>query len=77
MGNVRHKRKSIQLYSAISLIALGCTLLIAGFCIPPTGEIHNSVLIAFGEILTFAGALMGIDYRYKDYTKNAEDNEKD
>ena len=28
-------------------------------------EIDNSVLVAFGEISTFAGALFGVDYSYK------------
>ena len=40
-------------------------MLIAGFVIPPVGEIHHSVLIAFGEILTFSGSLVGIDYKYR------------
>lgn len=45
--------------------AVGCVLLIAGFIVDPLGEIHQSVLIGFGECMTFAGALLGIDYRYK------------
>lgn len=63
--NLRKHKPTIQLLVAIALIALGCGLLVAGFILPPPGEIHNSVLIAFGEILTFAGALFGIDYHYK------------
>lgn len=47
------------------MVVTGVGLLIAGFCVPPVGEIHNSVLIAFGEISTFAGALFGVDYHYK------------
>ena len=43
----------------------GVLLLIAGFVIPPMGEIDHSVLIAFGEILTFSGSLVGIDYKYR------------
>lgn len=54
-----------QLAAAVSVTATGCTLLIAGFIVSPFGEIHQSVLIGFGECLTFAGALLGIDYRYK------------
>jgi len=27
--------------------------------------IHSSVLVAFGEVLSFVGALMGIDYHFK------------
>ena len=33
--------------------------------LPPLAEIHHSVLIAFGEILTFSGSLIGIDYKYR------------
>ena len=40
-------------------------MLTAGFICPPVGEIHHSILIAFGEILTFSGSLIGIDYHYK------------
>ena len=57
--------KKVQLVLAVSLCAFGVLLLIAGFVIPPMGEIHHSVLIAFGEILTFSGSLIGIDYKYR------------
>lgn len=53
MNFIKHKA-TLQLISAIVLILVGCGLLIAGFIMPPPGEIHNYVLIAFGEILTFA-----------------------
>ena len=59
------KRKNIQLASALFLIAVGAGLLIAGFTVSPTGQIHSSVLVSTGEILTFAGALFGIDSRYR------------
>lgn len=45
--------------------AVGAGLLIAGFIVAPTGVIHSSVLVAFGETMTFAGALFGIDYKYR------------
>ena len=70
--NFKNHKSAIQLCSAIFLITVGCGLLIAGFILPPSGEIHTSVLVAFGEILTFAGALFGIDYHYK-----YKDHEKD
>ena len=57
--------KKVQLVLAVSLCGFGGILLIAGFVIPPMGEIHHSVLIAFGEILTFSGSLIGIDYHYR------------
>ena len=72
--NFKNHKSAIQLCSAIFLITVGCGLLIAGFILPPSGEIHNSVLVAFGEILTFAGALFGIDYHYKYKSQNHEEN---
>lgn len=59
------KKEKTQLIVACLLVVLGTGLLIAGFIIPPVGIIDNSVLIAFGEIATFAGSLFGIDYHYK------------
>ncbi len=56
---------TLQLWIAVGMITAGCVLLGCGFMFPPKGEIHSSVLVAFGEILTFAGALFGIDYKYK------------
>ena len=50
---------------AVLLTVGGLALLFAGFWCEPIGEIHNSVLVAFGEVATFAGALSGVDYRYK------------
>lgn len=64
-----------QLLVSALLIIVGCGLLIAGFCVPPVGIIDNSILIAFGEILTFVGTVFGIDYNYK--SKTFKNNEKD
>ena len=72
--NLNKHKPTIQLLAAIFLIVVGCSLLVTGFIIPPPGEIHNSVLIAFGEILTFAGALFVIDYHYKYKSNNHEEN---
>lgn len=71
MDAKKHK-PTIVLATAVILVALGCGLLIAGFVTPPPGEIHNSVLVAFGEILTFAGACFGMKYHYQ-YRKHEED----
>ena len=55
----------LQLIIATLLCLTGITLLFLGFWIPPQGEIDPSVLVAFGETSTFAGALFGVDYKYK------------
>ena len=61
----KKKTPEHQLYCAVGVTVIGCSLLIAGFIVAPLGQIHQSVLIGFGECLTFAGALLCIDYRYK------------
>ena len=47
------------------MTVFGCVIITVSFFIDPRGEIHPSVLAAFGEILTFAGTVLGIDYKYK------------
>lgn len=59
------KKLTVQLVMAILLVLSGIVLLFSGFWIAPKGEIHSSVLVAFGETCTFAGALFGVDYSYK------------
>ena len=54
-----------QLCLSTSLVIFGVVLIVYSFIVPPTGVIDPTVLTAFGEILTFAGAIIGIDYRYK------------
>ena len=57
--------KTVQLFLSVGLCVFGGMLLVSGFFCPPLAEIHHSVLIAFGEILTFSGSLIGIDYHYR------------
>ena len=59
----------LQLIAAFILSIGGLVLLFCGVYIEPQGQIHESLLIGFGEVATFAGALFGIDYTYK--IKNA------
>ena len=55
----------LQLIAAFVLSIGGLILLFCGIFIDPQGEIHSSLLVAFGETSTFAGALFGIDYVYR------------
>ena len=43
---------------ACILVVVGIGLLIADFCVVPVGIIHSSILVAFGEVLTFVGAFI-------------------
>lgn len=65
--------KSLQLLIATILTLSGLVLLGLGFFVPPLGIIDSSVLIAFGEVSTFAGSLFGVDYHYR--YKNGEQHE--
>ena len=56
---------NIQLITAAVLAVGGLVLLFCGVYIAPQGEIHESLLVGFGEVGTFAGALFGIDYVYR------------
>ena len=58
-------RTSHQLLTAIVLVCFGCALITTAFFVPPLGVIDPSVLAAFGELLTFAGAVIGTDYRHQ------------
>ena len=55
----------LQLILAVLMALFGCVLIILAFYAPPVGRIDPTVLTAFGEVLTFSGAILGIDYRYR------------
>ena len=54
-----------QILLALLLVCLGVFRITAAFFVPPMGVIDPTVLTAFGEILTFAGAVIGIDYKHR------------
>lgn len=56
---------NLQLITAAILSIGGLIMLFCGVFISPQGEIHESLLVGFGELATFTGALFGIDYVYK------------
>lgn len=58
------QRDKIQFTVSGLLMAVGIIMLFVGMLIDPAGVIHNSVLIAFGEIATLAAAILGIDAVY-------------
>lgn len=57
-------RDKVQFGIAIGLMVFGCIVLLFGLIVPPAGQIHQSVLIAFGEIATLAAGVLGIDAIY-------------
>ncbi|MBQ0129591.1 MAG: hypothetical protein KBT57_07105 [bacterium] len=59
------KKKDFQFIAAYVIVVLGLSLIITALFLPPIGEIHPTVCAAFGELLTFAGASIGMDYHYR------------
>lgn len=57
-------RDKVQFGIAIGLMVFGCVVLMIGLLTPPEGQIHQSVLVAFGEIATLAAGVLGIDAIY-------------
>ena len=55
----------LQLILAFVLCIFGMAVIAWACATPPKGEIHTSVLVAYGETLTFVGSLLGIDYHYR------------
>lgn len=53
-------RTSFQVWSAIGMLAAGVALSVAGFFVPPVGEISDSVLWFFSQCLIYAGSIFGV-----------------
>ena len=74
------EKMTIQLWLGVFLAVVGVMLLWAGFFAPPLAQVHPSILTALGEIFTFSGALIGVDYHYKFKTikyLNKDDDKED
>lgn len=56
----KETRESVQITSAVAMLAGGFGLSVAGFLIPPVGVIHESVLGLFAECLVYSGSIFGV-----------------
>lgn len=65
-------RERGKMILSVSLAVFGCILMLAGFIVPPTGIIDNSVLIGSGEVFTFSGSLLGVILKYDINLKKME-----
>ena len=63
---------------AFSLLVFGMALVMIALYMPPTGEIHPSVITVFGMLLVAAGAFMGIDlnFQFKNYLEHLKKTRK-
>ena len=58
-------KSKLQLLAAYTIAVFGLAMITVAMMIPPKGVIDPTVLAAFGEILTFSGALLGMDYHWR------------
>ena len=56
----KETKENVQIISAIAMLIGGFLLAVAGFIVPPTGQIHESVLGVFAECLIYAGYIFGV-----------------
>ena len=61
---MKQHRVSIQFWSALAMLVGGYALAVAGFVVPPTGEISDSVLWIFSQCLIYAGSIFGVSIYY-------------
>ena len=65
----------VQLLIAVIATLFGLGLVGISLFLPPRGVIDPTVLTAYGETLTFVGALIGIDYHYRERKPPNDENE--
>ena len=53
-------RTKIAYITAIAAFILGWGMTIAGFCVPPIGEVTDSVLWILGQGLVYAASVFGV-----------------
>ena len=56
----KEDRTKYQVYSALAMLLAGVALSVAGFMVPPVGEISDSVLWFFAQCLIYAGSIFGV-----------------
>lgn len=63
--SVREFKNQIGAVTALLAFLFGFGLTIAGFCVPPIGVVHDSVLWILGQCLIYAGTVLGISTHYE------------
>lgn len=63
--DVNVTREWVKLFIGIGLALFGMFIVAYSLIVPPVGAIHATVVTTFGTILTFVGAIFGIDSNAK------------
>ena len=62
----REHRVNIQYISAVGMLISGVALSVAGFVVPPLGEISDSVLWFAAQTMIYAGSVFGVSVYVND-----------
>lgn len=60
MKITKEEKDTWAVISALAMLFFGMMLTVAGFIIPPAGEVHDSVLYILAQCLFYAGGIFGI-----------------
>ena len=58
-------KEKLSIISALLAFIIGWALSIAGFIVPPVGEVHESLLFILGQALVYAASVFGIAAYFK------------
>lgn len=58
-------KEKLAIISAIAAFIIGWALSVAGFIVPPIGEVHESILFILGQALIYAASVFGIAAYFK------------
>lgn len=73
----KEDRTKYQVYSALAMLLAGVALSVAGFLVPPVGEISDSVLWFFAQCLIYSGSIFGVSiYVQSKFTELKEEINK-
>lgn len=59
-NNSMKTKEKLAVWSGLGMLIFGAALTVAGFIVPPLGEVHDSVLWVLGQVLIYSGSIWGI-----------------
>lgn len=72
-GTLNIKEK-LAIITAIAAFVIGWGLTIAGFIVPPTGDVHDSVLFILGQALVYSASVFGITSYFTSESKRMRED---
>ncbi len=68
---------SLKEWTAIMLLTAGVAMAFIALLLPPPGEIHDSVLYVFAQILIYSGTVFGLDSYFTKKITNHHDKREE